>query len=53
MYPDFKLSANQAHCLLPVVEALVVRYQPVSIYCFGYRQQEQERKNCFMEEISS
>lgn len=52
MHPDFKLSALQLQPLKAVIDGLVLRYQPVTICCFSYRQTQSLRMNCFDKEAS-
>ena len=47
MCKEFKLSPEQQQPLKEVVAALVARYQPVWICCFGYRHAHQGLMNCF------
>lgn len=47
MCKEFKLSPEQQQPLKEVVAALVARYQPVWICCFGYRHARQGLMNCF------
>lgn len=53
MNKEFKLSTEQQQPLKEVVAALVTRYQPVWICCFGYRHAQQDLMNCFDDGASS